>query len=66
LCGELGFELKDCVAFGDSMSDYILFKELEHTVSVNGDPKIRTLARYQYDGLNLHDAFLSVCKELLR
>ena len=66
LCRQLGFELRDCVAFGDSMSDYILFKELEHTVSVNGDPGIRTLARYHYDGLDLHEAFLSVCGELLR
>jgi phosphoserine phosphatase len=65
LCHQLGFELKDCVAFGDSMSDYILFKELEHTVSVNGDPRIKTLARYQYEGLDLQDAFLSICRELL-
>jgi phosphoserine phosphatase len=64
LCRQLGFELKDCVAFGDSMSDYILFKELEHTVSVNGDARIKTLARYQYEGLDLHEAFLSVCREL--
>jgi phosphoserine phosphatase len=65
LCEQLGFELKDCVAFGDSMSDYILFKELEHTVSVNGDSMIRTLARYQYDGLDLREAFVSVCRQLL-
>lgn len=64
LCRQLGFDLRDCVAFGDSMSDYILFKELEHTVSVNGDSKIRTLARYRYDGLDLHEAFLSVCREI--
>jgi len=66
LCQQHGFELSDCVAFGDSMSDYILFKELEHTVSVNGDSKIRTLARYQYEGLDLREAFLSVCRKLSR
>jgi phosphoserine phosphatase len=27
-CDRLGFELNQCVAFGDSMSDYLLFKEL--------------------------------------
>jgi len=64
LCRQLGLDVKDCMAFGDSMSDYILFKELEHTVSINGDPQIRALARYRYDGLD--DAFLSVCRELLR
>jgi phosphoserine phosphatase len=65
LCRQLAVEVKDCVAFGDSMSDYILFKELEHTVSVNGDSRIRTLARYRYDGIDLYEAFLSVCRELL-
>lgn len=63
-CNQLGLEMNNCVAFGDSMSDYLLFKELEHTVSVNGDPTLRTLARYHYDGLDLHDAFLTVCNEL--
>lgn len=65
VCRQLGFELGDCVAFGDSMSDYLLFKELEHTVSVNGDVKIRAMARYQYEGLDLHEAFLSVCSRLM-
>ena len=65
LCRQLEFELTDCVAFGDSMSDYLLFKELKHTVSVNGDSRIRALARYQYEGLDLHEAFVSVCKALL-
>jgi phosphoserine phosphatase len=65
ICDELGFELKNCVAFGDSMSDYFLFKELQHTVSVNGDPTLRGLARYQYHGTDLHDALLLVCREIL-
>ena len=63
-CAELGLEMNRCVAFGDSMSDYLLFKELEHTVAVNGDATLRTLARYRYDGLDLRDAFLTVCNEL--
>lgn len=63
-CKQLGFELKQCVAFGDSMSDYLLFKELEHTVSINGDSTLRNLARYHYQGSDLHDAFLSICDAL--
>jgi phosphoserine phosphatase len=63
-CHELGLDMNRCVAFGDSMSDYLLFQELDHTVSVNGDPTLRALARYQYEGLDLHDAFLSVCSRL--
>jgi phosphoserine phosphatase len=63
-CKRLGFELNQCVAFGDSLSDYLLFKELEHTVSVNGDPTLRSLARYHYEGSDLHDAFLIICNAL--
>jgi phosphoserine phosphatase len=64
-CSQLGFELNKCVAFGDSMSDYLLFKELEHTVSINGDATLRGLARYQYDGTDLHAAFLTICNALM-
>lgn len=46
------------------MSDYLLFQELEHTVSINGDSTLRSLARYQYQGSDLHDAFLSICDAL--
>jgi len=65
-CDQLGFELDKCVAFGDSMSDYLLFKELEHTVSINGDSTLRDLARYQYEGSDLHDAFLNICDALMK
>ena len=61
---QLGLEMSKCVAFGDSMSDYLLFKELEHTVSINGDATLRTLARYHYQGSDLHDAFVSICDAL--
>jgi phosphoserine phosphatase len=63
-CNQLGFELNQCVAFGDSMSDYLLFKELEHTVSMNGDSTLRVLARYQYEGSDLHHALLTVLGRL--
>lgn len=65
-CRQLGFDLNQCVAFGDSMSDYLLFKELQYTVSVNGDTTLRDLARYQYEGSDLHDAFLQVCAAIRR
>jgi phosphoserine phosphatase len=64
-CDELGFELNRCVAFGDSMSDYLLFKELEHTVAINGDKTLQGLARYRYQGSDLQEAFLVVCDALL-
>jgi phosphoserine phosphatase len=64
-CHQLGFQLKDCVAFGDSMSDYHLFKELVHTVSINGDSTLGALARYHYEGSDLHAAFLCIYGALL-
>jgi len=63
-CGQLGFELHESVAFGDSMSDYLLFKELKHTVSINGDSTLQELARYRYQGSDLHEAFLTICEAL--
>lgn len=65
-CDQLGFELNKCVAFGDSMSDYLLFKELEHTVSINGDSTLRDLARYHYEGSDLHNALLTICDALMK
>jgi phosphoserine phosphatase len=64
-CNQLGLEINQCVAFGDSMSDHMLFRELEHTVSINGDPTLKSLARYHYEGLDLQDAFLTVCNQLV-
>ena len=60
------FELNKCVAFGDFMSDYLLFKELEHTVSINGDSTLRDLARYHYEGSDLQDVFLTICDALMK
>jgi len=57
-------KLNRSVAFGDSMSDYLLFQELEHTVAINGDPTLRGLARYHYEGADLHEAFLTICDAL--
>jgi phosphoserine phosphatase len=65
-CDQLGLELNRCIAFGDSMSDYLLFQELEHTVSINGDSTLRDLARYHYEGLDLHEAFLRICDALMK
>jgi phosphoserine phosphatase len=63
-CSQLGIEMNQCVAFGDSMSDYLLFQELEHSVAVNGDATLKALARYHYEGADLLDAFLNVCHQL--
>jgi phosphoserine phosphatase len=65
-CKQLGLDLNKAVAFGDSMSDYLLFNELKHTVSINGDSQVKALARFHYEGFDLHAAFVTVCKALVR
>jgi phosphoserine phosphatase len=57
VCNELGIDIVDVVAFGDSMSDYPLFRTLVHTVSVNGTPELERLAKYKYRGNDLYEIF---------
>lgn len=57
VCDELGIDMEDVVAFGDSMSDYPLFRTLVHTVSVNGTPELERLAKYSYRGDDLYEIF---------
>jgi len=46
-----------CVAFGDSMSDAPLFRELTCTVAVNADHHLRDLAAVSYAGDDLWAAY---------
>lgn len=57
LCHQLGFPFHETVAFGDSISDVKLFQNLVHTVSVNGDHHVRSLASHHYQGKDLLEAF---------
>lgn len=60
LCQKLDLNFHDTVAFGDSVSDVHLFKELTHTVAVNGTAEIKSLARHQYQGNDLLEALYVV------
>lgn len=57
LCSTLGIDFEHSAAFGDSMTDVPLFQNLAHTVSVNGDEKIRPFAKHHYEGKDLMQAF---------
>jgi phosphoserine phosphatase len=52
-----GLDRESCVAYGDSGSDIPLFRELRHTMAVNADDALRSLARYHYDGDDLRVAY---------
>jgi phosphoserine phosphatase len=56
---ELGLTSSDCVAYGDSTSDELLFRRLPHTVAVNGTPVILALAAVDYRGDDLREAYLA-------
>lgn len=54
---EMGIPIDRCVAFGDSMSDAPLFRELRHTVAVNADGHLLDLAATTYAGTDLWAAY---------
>ena len=49
--------IDDCVAYGDSSSDIPLFRQLRHTVAVNGSEALRDIAAASYDGSDLREAY---------
>ena len=61
----LGLDQDACIAYGDSGSDIPLFSKLRHTVAVNADDRLRKLARFHYDGDDLHAAYRIVRTHLL-
>ena len=56
-CAEHGADLRDAVAYGDSMSDVFLFREAGLRVSVNGDHHLAELADIAVEGEDLMLAY---------
>jgi phosphoserine phosphatase len=56
-CAEHGVQLEDAVAYGDSMSDVFLFREVGLRVSVNGDDHLAELADIAVEGSDLWLAY---------
>lgn len=52
-----GLPLSRCVAYGDSMSDAPLFRQLTKTVAVNADHHLAELAALSYRGDDLAEAY---------
>lgn len=57
LCRKNSVSLDDCVAFGDSLSDLVLFNHLKLSIAVNGSEYIRKVSRYNYQGDDLLEAY---------
>ena len=56
-CAEHGLERGKAVAYGDSMSDVYLFREVGLRVSINGDHHLADLADIAVDGSDLMPAY---------
>ncbi|MCW2871993.1 HAD-IB family phosphatase [Actinacidiphila oryziradicis] len=57
LCARYGVGWADCVAYGDSMSDTVLFGTVPVSVAVNGDHHVSGLATHAYTGRDLREAY---------
>jgi phosphoserine phosphatase len=59
-CAEHGARLQHAVAYGDSMSDVFLFREVGLRVSINGDHHLAELSDIAVDGSDLMLAYRAV------
>ncbi|MCB5163294.1 HAD-IB family phosphatase [Streptomyces bambusae] len=57
LCTRFGVDLRDCVAYGDSMTDAVLFEKVPVSVAVNARPHLAATATHVYEGRDLREAF---------
>jgi hypothetical protein len=62
LCAELGVELDECVAYGDSMSDAEIFAAVPVAVAINVGHHLSGLTAHAYTGGGLREANEPVCQ----
>lgn len=53
----MGSGLEEAVAYGDSISDALLFEAVGYRISVNGDHHLRDLCDIEIRGNDLYDAY---------
>ncbi|MFJ6720768.1 MULTISPECIES: HAD family phosphatase [unclassified Streptomyces] len=57
LCTRFGLSRNDCVAYGDSLTDSVLFEAVPTSVAVNARPYLAERATYVYEGRDLREAY---------
>ncbi|MFD7625177.1 HAD family hydrolase [Streptomyces sp. NPDC059851] len=57
LCSRFGVNRADCVAYGDSATDAVLFDAVPVSVAVNARPALAERATHVYEGRDLRDAY---------
>ncbi|MCX4692170.1 HAD family phosphatase [Streptomyces sp. NBC_01408] len=57
LCARFGVSRSDCVAYGDSATDMVLFEAVPVSVAVNARPVLTERATHVYEGRDLREAY---------
>lgn len=57
LCARFGVNRSDCVAYGDSLTDAVLFEAVPRSVAVNARPYLAERATHVYEGRDLREAY---------
>ncbi|UQX02032.1 HAD-IB family phosphatase [Streptomyces sp. RerS4] len=57
LCARFGVGRSDCVAYGDSLTDAVLFEAVPRSVAVNARPYLAERATHVYEGRDLREAY---------
>ncbi|MEU9086841.1 HAD-IB family phosphatase [Streptomyces sp. NPDC048357] len=57
LCEQFGVSRDDCVAYGDSVTDSVLFDVVPVSVAVNARPYLAERATHVYQGRDLREAY---------
>ncbi|MFD8949088.1 HAD family hydrolase [Streptomyces xanthophaeus] len=57
LCERFGVTRSDCVAYGDSATDMVLFEAVPVSVAVNARPLLTERATHVYEGRDLREAY---------
>ncbi|MGW0367200.1 HAD family hydrolase [Streptomyces sp. NPDC002990] len=57
LCAQFGVARGNCVAYGDSMTDSVLFQAVPVSVAVNARPYLAKRATHVYEGRDLREAY---------
>ncbi|MFD3696717.1 HAD family hydrolase [Streptomyces sp. NPDC058646] len=57
LCARYGVSRSDCVAYGDSATDVVLFEAVPVSVAVNARPVLTERATHVYQGRDLREAY---------
>ena len=63
-CMEYGFRIEEAIAYGDSISDVLLFEAVGYRISINGDHHLRDLCDIEVRGDDLYEAYVAARRHI--